>query len=469
MKKRFLPVFAALFFLLPCGVQAAAPAPLTLEACVREALGQSPDIESAGARLGAAREAVDAARSAYFPSATVSSALTRTDNAPQAFMMTLNQRALDMAHTDFNHPGGTDNLRLDLTVQMRLWDGGRRRLDLLQAKTLSETSRWQWAAAKNELAYEVTRAYFTLLQAHENVAVCSEALARLEEHRRVADARLQAGSAVKSDVLNLDVQLAQSREDLIRARNAEQLARAALNTAVGAEVLENDALPAPPAGPPPDPAPEGTALSIEARPELQAAAAAVLLRRQAYDRAVRDYFPTFNAFGSVDGDSAVSSDMEQSYLAGVNAEWNVFDGLRRRARVRQARRELDEARAQERKIRLRLGFELVQARLGAREAWERMQVTRKSIESADEALRITRERYEKGAAEITELLTSQLGLTTIRSHDVSARFDYQTALANLERVQGRLGSRYETNPDATGDSARRSGDIDDNSDRGQTR
>ena len=37
------------------------------------------------------------------------------------------------------------------------------------------------------------------------------------------------------------------------------------------------------------------------------------------------------------------------------------------------------------------------------------------MESAEEALRITRERYEQGAADITELLTAQFGLTDTRT------------------------------------------------------
>ena len=58
----------------------------------------------------------------------------------------------------------------------------------------------------------------------------------LERNLGVAQELFKAGTVVETDVLNLKVQLAQAREDLIRAENAVQLALAGLNNAVGADM-----------------------------------------------------------------------------------------------------------------------------------------------------------------------------------------------------------------------------------------
>ena len=68
-----------------------------------------------------------------------------------------------------------------------------------------------------------------------------------------------------------------------------------------------------------------------------------------------------------------------------------------------------------------------------------LDVAGKSLASAEEALRITRERYQQGATDITELLTAQVGLTATRTRLAAARYDYLIARSNLERAQGRLG------------------------------
>ncbi len=70
----------------------------------------------------------------------------------------------------------------------------------------------------------MTYGYYSVLQAQAFVLVQEESLTSLEENLRVARERFNTGSAVKTDVLNLEVKLAQAREDVIRASNGLQLA-----------------------------------------------------------------------------------------------------------------------------------------------------------------------------------------------------------------------------------------------------
>jgi len=101
------------------------------------------------------------------------------------------------------------------------------------------------------------------------------------------------------------------------------------------------------------------------------------------------------------------------------------------------------ARAEERKARNNLNLDLTQAYLQLKEAWERLDVARRSVTAAEEALRITQDRYKQGAADITELLTAQVGLTATRTRNVAAYYDYLTAQANLNRARGDLVKRVE--------------------------
>ena len=148
------------------------------------------------------------------------------------------------------------------------------------------------------------------------------------------------------------------------------------------------------------------------------------------------YAPTVSAFGSFDQDSGNASDFENSYMVGVAAEINLFDGARTRAAVQAAQADLDAARAEEQKARLNLRLDLTQAFLGTRDAWERLEVTRRSLESAQEAQRIIREQYEQGAADISILLQTQVGVTAMQTRNVAAQYDYLIALSNLKRAKG---------------------------------
>jgi len=421
-------------------------APLTLEAVVRAALDHNPDVAAAEERVAAARAAIRQARSAWWPMIGVSAQHARTDNPPQAFMMSLNQRALDMRSPAFdpNEPDDTGNTRLSLGLKWRLLDFGRREAGIEAAEAMARAREAMAEAVRNQLVYEVTRAWYGALQAREFERVQAAQVASLEESLRIAREREARGAAIRGDVLSIEVRLSEAREDLVRARNAVQLAVAALNTAVGRDLATVEALPESSGT---LAAAKGAELrddvSLEDHPAARAAAAAVEARRFAARRAQAEFRPTLSAFASSDWDSEDVAGFEQSYLAGVVAELDLFDGFRRRGAVAEAMAEVRAAEAEARRTLDQLRFDLRQAVIRAREAAERLQVVAQAEAAAAEALRITRARYEQGAADLAELLNAEVAHASIRSRRVAAHYDHHIAHANVERARGRLATAYE--------------------------
>jgi len=435
-------VVLALAGLLACAVvMADGSGDAVLDGFIRESLERNPGIRAMTHRVAASQAVVRQARSAWMPRLGASASYMLTDNAPQAFMMKLNQRQLDMSDPgfDFNVPDDTENIRLSLGLKYRLYDGARV-ARIGGAGIGGQIAAAQEQAVRNTLVHEVTRGYYQVLEAQAFVAVQTAALASLEESLRVAGERFASGSAVRTDVLNLEVQTAQARENLIRARNGVRLAIAALNTAIGYEAVGEAGLPTPVLQPV---APALVAADAElARPEmrigeLQAQAAVWGLKA-----ARRERDPVLNAFGSSDWDSEDLSDNERSYTAGVALEWEWFSGFEKGAKVEEARQLVQAAESGRDQVRRELAFDLRQATLALEEAWARLQVTSQAVGSADEALRITRAQYTEGAAEISVLLVAELGLTETRMRDTAAMYDYQIARSNLERAMGRLATRY---------------------------
>ena len=438
MKTLFFPTLGTLVITL--ALQLPRAGAVTLDACIGTALEANPDAQAAQARIAAAREAVRQATSAYYPTVTLSSTMARTDNPPQAFFMQLNQRVASM-QSDFNHPGDTDNWRNSISAKVRLLDAGQRGFQRDAAKLGAQAEAAGQRALNNELVHQVTRAFYTVLQAQAFVQVRQESVATLAESLRVANERLRAGSAAKSDVLNIEVRLAEAREDLIRAQHGVQLALAALNTAIGRDLVSETALPeaARKDAAPPAPVIENNLDAVEARPELEAARLAARAQEKLQRKTERENWPTLSAFGSADWDSAANSDMQQSYFVGAVAEWDIFTGFRQSGAAAEAKARAAAAQSAERKALNHLRLDLKQAQLDVRESWERLEVAQHSVASAEEALRITNERYRQGAADVTELLTAQGGLTATRSRSTAAYYDLLVAQSNLKRARGELG------------------------------
>ncbi len=422
------------------GAAPLAPA-ITLEDAVAAALANSPTLQAAASRIDSAQAMLKQAQSYYYPSIGLAATYSISDNPIQAFMMQLNQRTLNMQDPAFdpNHPDDTDNVRGSVVAQWRIFDR-QRDAGKHMARLGAEASAEALAAARNQLVHEVTRGFYGVLQAQAFAEVQEKSVKSIAESLRIARERFDAGSVVKTDVLNLETQLAQANEDLIRARNGAQLAVAALNAAIGSDLVAPETIEAPAMTALAAPPPKCTnPQAFEDRPELRAARLMRQIKEQDVRKARGGYVPTVSAFGSYDLDSEDASDFQDSYVAGIMAEINVFDGARTRAAVRAARADLAAAQADEEKARLNLKLDLQQAFLGAQEAWERLEVVRKSLETAEEARRIVQEQYQLGAADVSILLQTQVGVTAMETRAAAARYDYLTALSNLKRAKGELG------------------------------
>jgi outer membrane protein len=417
---------------------------VSLETCVVTSLKNNPDVQAGLERINAARYMIEEAKSAYYPRLYLAGGYAYTDNPTQAFMMTLNQRNLDMMDTGFdpNDPDATDNLRLTMGVRYRLYNGGTNVISIEMAEVGKEAHEYQLSAVRNELIYQVTRGYYGVLQAQAFVQVQEESISSLEENLRVAKERYKAGSAVKTDVLNLEVKLAQAREDLIQAENGVQLAIASLNTAIGSDLISPEGLSAPDLVVVEQKPVQLNYADIDNRPELTATRKMAVMKEQSYRKSRRSNYPTLDAYGSYDVNTGDLEAYEDSYLVGVVAEWEFFNGFQGANKNKSARAEWQAAKYQEQKVYNNLRLDLHQAYLKSTEAWQRLQVTRKSVESAEEALRITSEQYKGGVADITVLLTAEVGLTAQKTRNVAAYYDYLSALSNYERARGDAVLKY---------------------------
>ena len=95
-------------------------AAVTLDESIRAALEENPDLQAAEARVESARAMQRQARSAYYPWLDLAANYARSDNPSQAFMMTLNQRQLNMQDPAFNpnEADDTENLRGSVCLQV---------------------------------------------------------------------------------------------------------------------------------------------------------------------------------------------------------------------------------------------------------------------------------------------------------------------------------------------------------------
>ncbi len=426
MKTRSLAVVVLLGF----AVAGRAAEPWTLERAIAQALTNSPDARLAQSRIAAAQAGLQQANAAFMPQLQFNASYLQTDNPMMVFGAALNQRAFSFG-MDFNNVPNADNLNLNGTLYLALYNGGQNRAGRKAALAGSEAARQMAEAVRNTLAFEVARAFNTVLKTREFIQATEAGVTAFEANLAVATKRYHAGTALKNEVLDLEVRLAQAKEDRARALNANALSLRALRTVLGLEETEFEIAETAPIVPLP------LATNLTLRPELAAAAAQIRAAEAEVRRAQGGFLPRVNAFGRYDYDEGWKFDGSgDSYAAGVQLQWNVWDGELTRGRVRQARAGLEAAREEERKLRLGLGLELEQAQLNLKEARERLAVTEKAVAQATESAQLTRARFEQGLALSTQTIDAETALTGARVRRAEAEADRRIAVAALRKALG---------------------------------
>ena len=417
----------SIVLLLICSVASASES-WTLERVLDYALDNNPDARIALQRVAAAQAGLEQANSAFRPRFQIQSSYSRTDNPMMVFGSILNQRSY-RSSLDFNDVPGIDNLNTRGIVTVPLYTSGRNVAGRAVAEANTEAARYQSFAVRNALSFEVVRSYHTVLKTRQFVFAAEAAVKSFEGSLAIAKKRFDVSSLLKSDVLDVEVRLSEANEDLIRARNANSLAKRVLLNLLGSEEEEIAVSTAVSDVRVPD------TIDFAQRPEL-AAARERERAAQARVRAMQSgYRPKVSAFAGVDHDYSWDTKGDgTSYSAGILAQWEVWNGFSTRAQVREAKANLETVREELRKLRLGIKFEVEQARLSLSAAVKRLEVSRKTVEQATESAELTHRRFEQGLSLSTQLINSETALVAARVRRAEAESDYCISVAALRKA-----------------------------------
>jgi outer membrane protein TolC len=413
------------------GSPPAVPTVWTAEQAVDFALAHSPDSRIVLERLRAAEAQARMADAADLPSVTLSSEYSQTDNPMYSFGNILNQGAFDNS-IDFNDPGRTDNLQLKAQIQYRLYSGGKDTANRRTAAAWVEGAATDRTSLDRLLAFEVVRAFHTVIQAEEMTAVRETALEAITASLAVAQARFEAGTLLQQDLLTIELQQATASENLIAGRHAEELARRRFLNLLGLPRGEvrldrshglNQELP--------------TTVSAAGRHELTSLKAAIRAAEASVAAARGAKKPTVDSFASYQVDNGtVLDDGGDSWMAGLRLNYTLYDGDHTNAAIALAESRLRETRAQLAKTELALDFEVQQAELDYDQAGQRLQVTEKMVAAAGETARLSRERFKEGVILAIDLIDVETRLSDALVRRSAAKSMHQIARANLRRAMG---------------------------------
>jgi len=286
----------------------------------------------------------------------------------------------------------------------------------------------------------VSQTYFNCLADREFVSIAEESVASVAEQLRVMRVKFRAGGALKSDLLSLEVRLAQAREEVVRSKNRLKTLLTALANLLGVSPeieirladAESEAIQIP------ADFKDGITFALMSRPDLKKIREQIVQSRMELDLAGTGYLPSVDLFGKLYfNDPHLSYDWDRkNWTAGVLLNWEFFNGFSTRADQKKASAMLEEMLAVDHKTVLNVKLEVKNAYLNLEAARARLEVARKSVASAEESLKLVKLQYEGGSATITRFLEAELDRNRAKIRATAAFYDHEKALYEIGRAIG---------------------------------
>jgi outer membrane protein TolC len=150
------------------------------------------------------------------------------------------------------------------------------------------------------------------------------------------------------------------------------------------------------------------------------------------------YFPQINALAGTELRSSPLTDniraSKTGYIFGATGTWAVWDWGATFGKVKQAEAILEQSKVTLDDDVRQVELEVQQAYANILQGRELVKATEKSVEQADEALRLASARLDAGAGTQLEVLDARTQLTTAQSNRLQALYTYNSAVAEFDRA-----------------------------------
>jgi outer membrane protein len=404
----------------------------SLQQCIDIALNQNSEVLVAKKRLEEAAGGIVEARAGFLPNLTSYANYERL----QADYATLDGAVSNRTFI------WNANVRLTETI----YAGGavRARMDIARLESHSRARDYE--AAVDQVIMDVRIAFYDILRNQSDVAVHEQAVNFLAEEAKNERLRLDVGTGQKLYVLRAEVNLALEQSALVDSRNRLRNSYLRLSEllAIPCSIDQGQA----PFDVDGTLGYEKTTLDLNncltraliQRPELIARENDVQVQKKQFVVDRSELRPHVDLFGGYDAvsqpDRTFKAEYYDGYLVGVEANWHLFDGFATKGRMNATRARIEAAEIACDALHRSIEAEVLRAYRDLQRSDENIQTQTANVQLATESLQLATANFGLGLTSQLELLQSQLDLTRAQTAESSARFDYNAALARLQRAMG---------------------------------
>ncbi len=392
------------------------------------ALDNNPTIDIAKQQVIQSSGQLTQAKSGYLPRLTVNAGVAQT-------------------HIKDLTPEDEDTvLATSLSASQLIYDFG-------QTTGLINSSKYNREAAKSNLeqnlqdvVFQVKNSYYSALEKTHLVVVSEQAVKTYEQHLYRARKYFEAGVRTQIDITNAELELANTRLNLLRTNSSVKTALVKLEQVVGTKpnggdyTLKTDGKPLtslvdnmPVLNGPLD---QLLDMANKNRPGLAQLVQLLKSAEASLTQAKGEYWPTLFASALYDEYETDLQVLNDQWQVGAGLTWELFSGFETEGKVAEAKGRMMEISSSKHELELAIIQDVTDSFLRAEEHRDSVKIAQLAMKLAKRNLELAEGRYQAGLGDMLEFNDAQLNYTRSQSDLVTNYFAYLISLARIDRAIG---------------------------------
>ena len=416
------------------------PKVFTLEESLQQAFKESPQIKAAQEAVQAAGFKQKQAKTGFFPKLGTQYSYNYQNQAPTITIPAQDNGLIPQSTLTL---GSQNNYAFYVTMDQPIFTG----LALTRTYELAglglDISKIKLEEERLTLASKVKEAFLNILGAQKIRLVAEQTVLQIADHVRSAQDFYNVGLIPLNDLLKSEVQLADARQNLVRAQHGVLSAQANFNTllriSLDRETEVQDILKYQSYSKDLE---ECQTEATQKRPEIREIETQIDIAEKNIQLAKSEYSPQValqsRYIKQGDNPTVSGSPFVQSDNWDVTAviKWNFWEWGRTHYLVQERIMQRQQVKESLTQIKDLIRLEVKEAYLSLREAEKNIGVAEKTIEQAEENFRINKIRYQEQVATSLEVLDAQTLLAQAKNNYYQALYAYNIYYSRLLKAMG---------------------------------
>ncbi len=412
----------------------------TLEESISTGLKNSKELKISKSKVVSSDAKITEFSSQMFPRLSLTANYTRLSNVPDFQIQTpVFPQPIKIQDVILNNYG------VRLSLNQPLFTGFRLSSLKNAAEYNNQAEELQYNSDANNYALKIQSAFLDFFKAKELKKLAEENLNLANNHLEETKNFFKNELVTKNDLLKLEVQASNAELNLVEANNNLELAKINFNKVIGIDLnAESDIV-----------TPEIDSEKInydsdkliseahQQRNELKSFEYRLKATDEGVTAANSKWYPNIYLFGNFYYNRPnqrylpLKDEFNDSWDAGVTLSWDLWNWGYNSSQTSQAEQIKVQTENNLQILNDAIEVEVYRAYLDYIKVFDRIMISKKTVEQADENYRTTREKYEAQVATSTDLIDAEVSLLQAKTNLTNALVDFQMAKMTLDKSVGR--------------------------------